>query len=621
MKQLKHFCNSINLILILLVALSTGLFGQERLINESQSTFSELAFKESERLSKIQSKSMYTNYYLVDFKSLSEFQQNGKIKINLPDDDCKDLIYKAKSVKYQNEDDYVWYGVLESRAKKDDCLCKLGSITLISSKHGKIGHIIVDDKTYELLQLSNEKFVLAKLDGSRFTKSECGVNHETPVHSSGSDKNVQQRSNGNCDVRCLVLFTQNALDAEGDLAAINNRVNLAIAQTNQALRNSDVDACQLRIVLAGVESSVFDETDDIFEDIDNFPATAAAQRDAAEADIVVLLTDGDYGGAFGIVPIENVTTGIGEELAFAIVQTGAATTGRFTFAHEVGHLFGGGHENDPRDGIPHGHSFKTGNFLPCIFGSRQRTILHRAGADDVRIQHYSNPNVKFDGKKTGKEVTRENANQLRNQACVVAQFQNTLQPFAVILDADDFACPCEGTSLSTNIFNGTAGATYDYSWFSSIDGINWTSLSYTGSNAWVILPCIEGSGTFVRVDVTSSDGNTNSDFAYIEAAYNWPGHDLGCNMELIGGGSGSTISVAPNPSQAISQVTLQVLEKGQHTILIRNINGKSVENIIDNVELEVGSYSFPLNLQHKGLFFIHSTDDKGNQSTAKFLKL
>lgn len=608
------------MLFVALIFFTFNLFGQERFIEESTQSFSELNESESNRFYKIQSRGMYTNYNLVEFGSLAELQEEGKITINLPDDDCEDLIYKAKSVKYESELDYVWYGVLESTAEEDDCDCRLGTITLISSEHGKIGHIIVDDKTFEVLQIGDDKFLLAELDGSKFTESECGVDHKTPVHGLENERNLQLRNNGNCDVRCLVLFTNNALLAEGDVAAINNRVNLAIEQTNQALSNSDVDACQLRIELAGVEPFGFIESQFIDVDVNALANDVNAQilRNAFGADIVVMLTDGPYGGTFGIVE----AIGPNDNSAYSIVETGAATTGRFTFAHEVAHLFGGGHDNDPRDGIPHGHSFRTGNFLPCIFGSKQRTILHRAGADDVRIQHYSNPDVKFDGKKTGKKDKRDNARQLRNEACVVAQFRQTIQPFAVNISGDLFMCPCRIASLEANVFGGTAGATYDYDWFISNDGINWNPLPFGGPNAGVTVPCTEGDGVFVRVDVVGSDGNTGSSTTFVEAAMEWPGQVAPCAMLLVGGSSETTLSVSPNPINRNSQseIILQVKEQGTYTISVKDINGATIINVIDGADLDVGTHRFPINISQYDLLFIHSIDSKGNQITKKLLK-
>ena len=218
----------------------------------------------------------------------------------------------------------------------------------------------------------------------------------------------------------------------------------------------------MRLILAGVEELMgFVESKSIDVDLKrlrNFPAAQQA-RDRAEDDVVVLLTNGNYREAWSVVPGENLFIGPQEAYAYAIVETRAANS-QYTFAHEIGHLFGGGHENDPRKGIPHAHKFRTGRFIPCIFGKKRRTILATVFAGGVRILHYSNPEVWFDGKRTGVHGRSDNAAQIRNTACVVAQFRYTIEPFEVTIIGDRYGCPCEDVTLEAVITGGTAGATY-----------------------------------------------------------------------------------------------------------------------------------------------------------------
>lgn len=107
----------------------------------------------------------------------------------------------------------------------------------------------------------------------------------------------------------------------------------------------------------GVEYFYQVETDDIFFDVDVLANSSIAHslRDQYQADLVVLLTDGNYGYAAGVV----TEIGPNESTAFAIVEVDCATA-NLTFAHETAHLFGGLHQNDP-DGIyEHGYYFNTG---------------------------------------------------------------------------------------------------------------------------------------------------------------------------------------------------------------------------------------------------------------------
>ena len=600
---------------------STTTFSQNLFIQPSLEALDDLSISELERLAQIQAQDMYSELSLIQLGSLIEVQDGGKIIVNFPNDDCQNLVYKAKRVDYENEDSYSWYGVLESTADPEDCLCRTGAITIEASEFGKIAHIMVDDKTFEVLQLSPDRFALGKLDVSKFDESECGVTDATPVGYTDPNYNTQDRSNSNCNVRCLVLYTPNAEIVEGDVAAINTRVNLAIAQTNQALRNSNVNGCQLTVQLAGVEPFDFSESTNIKSDVGMIATdiTAMTLRDNFEADIVLTLTGGaSYGTTRGIVD----AIGPIEEQAFAIVQTGAATTGRFTFAHEVSHLFGGRHNTDSDSGSAHAHRFKTGNFLPCIFGSSQRTILYSLATGQSRIQHYSNPNVKVDGKKTG-TTNRNNAQQMINTACTVAGFRETLESFNVAINGDTNTCPCEFVILNTTIFGGTAGNTYSYDWFESDDGINWTPLPFTGPNAHVTAPCTPTEGIHIRVEVTGSDGNFATSQTYIEATIILPEQGTtpcGPESNPFTNNDDSRLDIYPNPAQ--SQVTIQFQPKisGTYSLSIRDINGKVVETILENEYLESGIYKYIPALTQKGIYFIHSIDESGNNQIQKLLK-
>ncbi len=621
----KSFSFRVSLVALLLLSASISMLSQNRLLEPSLSTFSTLNVAENQRLTKIQASGMYTSYFLVDFGNLAQMQNEGKISINIPDDECEDLVFKVSSVKYVNEQDYYWYGELQSTSNENDCYCRLGNITLISSQYGRIGYISIDDKTFELLELSSSRFVLGKLDGSKFTDAECGVTSKTLSVDPSDMPDIQSRENGNCDVRCLVLYTNNALDAEGGLDAINNRVNLAIAQTNQALSNSSIDVTQLRIELAGVQPLIFTETQIMRTDVFNLANNIDAQilRNAFEADIVVLLTDGDYGNSFGIVEMIGPNNGT----SYSIVQTGAATTGRFTFAHEVAHLFGGGHNDDPRPGIPHGHNFKTGNFIPCIFGKKQRTILNLADAGDVRIQHYSNPQVYYDGKKTGVSGSKDNSQQLRNTSCSVSQFRETIRPFNVFITGDINTCPCGSASLVVNIFGGTSGATYTYFWEKSMDGINWTAMS-TNSTAYIppTAPphhnCPEEDYIFVRVHVVSSDNQQGNAFATITRVYQWPGQVEPCyNQPLIKNEVIDQVTIFPNPTIGHTESAITLSKKGKFTIRILNSTGRIVTTIAENQELEMGTHTFSFDLRQSGLFFVNCISETGEQIVSKFIKL
>jgi len=611
-------------ILFFLLLFGSNLFSQELLIYSDSKNYSSLTVEEKRQYAVYENSQFYENLTIAKWEKIDSKQENGIIKINLPDDDCEDLYFKVTEVEYKDDGNYSWTGDLEPRHGNEDCYCRYGTITLVSSPHGKIAHLQIDNKVFEILELSPETHIIAKLNEAKFTDEECAATSTSNSSSIKTEQNTTPRNIGNCDVRCLVLFTPNAIAFEGSLAAVNNRVNLAIRQTNRALRKSAVSSCELNIELAGVLPINLTETTAIIDHTSmNTNNQIAAMRDDAEADIVVLLTDGDYGSIYGVANI-----GPSEEIPYALVQAGAATTGRFTFAHEVGHLFGARHEesNNSEGTIEHGHSFNTGSFLPCLFGHNHRTILHTLGAKGVRIQHYSNPNVYFDNEKTGKNNIRENANQLRNTACTVATFRESIEPFGVAITGNDCYCPCQSTSKFAEVFNGTAGATYTFSWETSLDGFTWTtSTTYSGTSIAHAMPCNAGESLFFRVTVTSSTGmSATSAVASVLASSNCPDQQFPCIEQIVNhSNTNAAITLSPNPSPSYqeSNFTIQINDNANYTIFIYDIKGGKRSILVENQYFSKGVRSIKVPPLDKGVYILDVIQDNEHYSSTKMLKI
>ena len=604
-----------------------ALQAQESMIFETVVNLPDLDVTETLNYSKLLNDPTYSDLYFVKFLPLAELQQAGRIVINLPDDDCEDLVYQVEAVEYRSDDDYVWTGVLEAGGDTV-CECHTGAVTLISSVYGKIGHITVDEKSYEIIQISTERFVLAKIDHSIFTEDECAV---TETDNSSLDFDFSEaeiaelRNEGNCNVRCLVLFTE---AAELISVNINLQTMLAVQQTNLAFRNSDISACELTLELVGVLPFDGPEGDNIVTDLNTFIDDVNGEmtilRNEAEADIVVLMNDGDYEGVFGAA-----FQGPDAARPFAIVRAGAIPTAAFTFSHEVGHLLGAHHTvvlNNPAPGFNRAHEFKTGDFLPCIIGARRTTLLHppnRVENLDRRVLHYSNPDIFFEGKPTGVENERDNVRNMRNVGCQVAQFINSPEPFTVGIYGDEYACPCHAAFVEATVFGGTAGDVYDYDWFESEDGINWMPLVYSGQNAAIQVSCEEGEVTFVRVDVTSvADGTVHTAVSSVESALIWPDQEAPCMLFDDSDDSLVQAQIQPNPSSVAPQViTVTVKEAGTFRLTIVDSRGMTIETLDDNRIMEKGQYQYQTVLRDQGLYFLICENKNGHRITKKIIRL
>lgn len=465
----------------------------QSIIVQTGLTPSQLDPNQLAKFNRLSASSLHDNFQLVQVQNLSTSQVNSKVRLALSNLTCNDLIFTAIKVEYTSESEYYWYGIIDSQDV--DNSCKGGSITLMARNGEKFGTIVFDDYSYEFQELGNGIQAFSRFKLEAIDEHECGVNDSTQGYRSSSQlqanpspKNESSSANRitGCsptdEVRVLVLWTQAAENIE---ANINNRIALAIAQTNQAYQNSQVGGT-LKLVLAASQKINFTETFGS-QDKDLIAANATAQnlRNIHKADIVVLLTNGsNYGQLYGIV------TAIGPifNSAYAIVQTNAATGGRYTFAHEVGHLFGARHDNDPTGTIEHGYFFTTG----FIFTKKHYTLLANMPAGKSREQNYSNPDVQIKRKPTGTSGYNNNAQQHRNTAAIVADFF----PDFLITGNPSFC-----TSGVYSIDNLPAGSTVTWSAVPAIVNFQPNPGNPTTATA-------AGNGTFtLTANIVSSCGN------------------------------------------------------------------------------------------------------------------
>lgn len=233
-----------------------------------------------------------------------------------------------------------------------------------------------------------------------------------------------------CNLRVLIVFTDdadNVLDMqvigqglidETNLAYMQSQINfnIELARTIRVNYNQDNGTSQqtiygrasnTRLDLLRIRNGT-----NGFEDIPQL-------RDDYQADIVVLVREGDWGGsglsgqAFGI-PVGNFDPL--PENAFAAVSNNNFSTliaGRFTFAHEIGHVQGARHESDNAN-----PNFARG-FLVSNANNAIRSIVAAQGdaggcnngGTACRIQFFSNPNILFNGAAFG-DATHNNARRI-----------------------------------------------------------------------------------------------------------------------------------------------------------------------------------------------------------------
>ncbi len=574
--------------------------------------------KQSEKLDKMIENPIYLSHFFVEVNDLIEVQENGTIHVNLPDKEGTEL-FVGQEIKYSNPNEYMFYGEL------DPCNeLRMGYIHLIAKEGNVFGQINIEDEIYELQDFGDHKNVLFKIDPSIYNEAECATEHEGKGEGKKVNHSIQNRSSGGCNVRVLVLFTA-AADAVGNP---QNSANLFIQQTNQSVCNSDAD---VSFTLAGVQELVgFTETNDPTTTRDNLQADPDANqlRDDFQADLVVLLTDGNWNTFFGQVFGISFLNNWGDpDFGYAVSEIDAAG-GRFTFTHEIAHDFGCKHNTDNR-GAPdfvfdaRGHNFKTG-WWP--FRKTRRTIMNTLG-NGSRIMHFSNPDVEFKNKDTGVSDERENADQLSAEACAIANYRDFTPPLNVNISGPTWGDNSGTYTWCANI-TSCPNPTSIF-WEYSIDGFTYFPWSLSQNQV-----CISGSlplnqSLWLRVTVTCDDGSVDTDWHFIWNEDEWdPCDDMKqkladhpTEIELRSTTNINDVVVYPNPLQDNINIELNLIEESRVEPIIYELSGREVMKL-SSVTLEKGKHALTYDVSslNPGIYFL-KTSIKDEIITKSIIKL
>ncbi|MDV7396550.1 hypothetical protein RZS08_34460, partial [Arthrospira platensis SPKY1] len=132
--------------------------------------------------------------------------ENGWLNLDLPDKECTARV-KAKHVESTGNGDFYWHGeVISDTQIEEECKCLDGFLTLMRSSGELIGSAAVDGDYYEIMSIGGDKTLLARKETDG-TALRCGQD-EYERHTEASPA-ISTRSDENCTVRVLALFTAN----------------------------------------------------------------------------------------------------------------------------------------------------------------------------------------------------------------------------------------------------------------------------------------------------------------------------------------------------------------------------------------------------------------------------
>lgn len=272
--------------------------------------------------------------------------------------------------------------------------------------------------------LGKELVVFTELDPSSFDGCpiegdiESDKNQKKGHYNEGAGSSGDSMTLSSSDpvIDIMVVYTPQSASASGNIQSL---INASIQSTNETLQNSGINASVNLVHSAQVN---YTETGNMVTDLnrlhgtnDGYMDVVHSWRDQYGADIVVLLTaTGQYCGIAYWIEVPSSD-------AFAISRNDCSV-GNYTFAHEIGHLIGGRHDNDPASSpraYAHGYVYS-----PAYW----RTVMAVVQSGINRIPYWSNPNKTYGGVAMGTSNWNDNARVWENRAATVAGFKTPPVP-------------------------------------------------------------------------------------------------------------------------------------------------------------------------------------------------
>lgn len=308
-------------------------------------------------------------------------------------------------------EDFTWRGRFDG--------LNAGRVTLTVLHGVVVGLIQHADRTYIIEPIPGGGQALKEVDQDLYP--ECGgaeLPGETAFHRKDLDPEIAEDSGARIDV--MVMYTPEARDAAGGVAAIEATAQAAVDIGNTAFEDSNV-ITRFNLVHAAVASR--HDSGDTNADLIwlRTDATVASLRDAYGADLVSLMVE-NGGGFCGRGYIMRSPSASFAAWAFQVTAR-ACAVGNMSWAHEHGHNMG--MEHDPANGAePASASYpwSFGHFVNASY----RTVMsysNQCGDGCTRVPHFSNPAVLHAGVATGIADERDNHRTADLTAPIVANFR------------------------------------------------------------------------------------------------------------------------------------------------------------------------------------------------------
>lgn len=580
-------------------------------------------------LAKIEKHPNAKNVHFFKIGNLANIQKNGLFDFNSP---VSGKLIHAMTTRIETKPngEYYWYGTVSDSTLQ-------GNMMLISEKGKVYGHLNYADESYRILGLNNS--TSAFVPDVRTAKGTKTCPNDIPsgkILGINTGTTTTRSVDGVCPnpTRVLILYTNKALVY--DLDVVQN-ANTAFQQFTQALSSSYVSLPNLTLTnvqltynfresatsqVQGISAIRYDMDYKVITDSD-----ILSLRESNKADIVILITHGDYANSSNAIGTASQVD-CDAAHAYCIVEDDYMLQ-EYVLAHEVGHLYGGKHENDgvstPNLHYPFGYEFKHYTFWP--FYHDYATLMHNhdasGNASFARILVYSNPSVIYDGENAGVTNDYDVSRRITENAQNVASFRAGTAPMtATISGPSSIGFP----GCYTYTSDITCGdAPYSYQWAYSSNGSTYYDGSTNTTGSLCVYPnsAYSSSGrAYVRLQVTSATGEVAYAYytTYVSNVHYIRLDNSGSNVLNGKLSSSVTLSEAtPNPVNTDANISFSLPEKQNIKLELFNELGVTVR-LLESGEFNAGEYQTKIisDFLTPGLYFYKLTS--GNfQQTKKII--
>lgn len=394
----------------------------------------------------------------------------------------------------------------------------------------------------------------------------------------------------------LILHSPELTQDYGGSDGVLAHIQAIFASANMAFENSQVD---IRLRLRHVEEiDYIENSDDMGVDLDYISSSEeiALLRNQVGADLVSFFRWSRVENTIGVAWLLDEVGGR-EESAFSVVTARDALSD-YIFQHEIGHNLGAAHdrENSDRQGL-----------YPYSYGHRfdeYRTVM--AYAPGRLVNHFSNPNVAFEGTQTGVasgDDAADNARTFTSIASVVNGYRDHIHKLPVADAGGDIGAEDDdGSGFERILLDGSKSSseTFFVSW-----QWTWSGGSATGEVVSVDFPV---GVTEVTLVVTDEEGYEDEDKISVGIFEKAPitaaaaGHGNSLFLKSYGSlwGAGSTVEGQlgyqswDNPVRPVEIFTTGVSSVAvglSHTLVIKNDGSLWTFGNNDSGQLGIGSFT------------------------------